>query len=212
MPDRVSGSAGVASWGVSSLADPQPSRRGLSTPLVVLLQGVATIGAFAGVGALAGLVWFHVWTPPVGTVQSGQWFTDETGLRASFSGTGLYVVIAAAAGLVLGIVVALLLDRSELVALVCLCGGAVLAGWLMWKVGVHHSPPDPTVAAATAADGKKLPGHLHLNGRVPFVAFPLGGLVAFAGVLLAVPKRGRHGSSAKQSETFPAADDSSYGS
>lgn len=198
----MSGTSQVAFPGVSSLVEPQPPRRGLPTALVVLLQGVATIAAFAGAGALAGLLWFHLWTPPVGTVQSGQWFTDETGLRADFSGTGLYVVIAAGTGLVVGALVAVLLDRSEVVALVCLVGGTVLAGWLMWKVGLHDSPPDPMSLAATAADGTKLPGHLYLHGKVPFVGFPLGGLVAFAGVLLAVPKRGRSQAHKGQPQTF----------
>lgn len=183
------GSRGVASRKVSTQPAPQP-RRTLPTALVVVAQGVATVAALAGAGALAGLLWFHLWTPPSGTVQAGEWLTDETGLRADFAGTGLYVVIAAGAGLVVGALVAVLFDRWELVTLGCVVGGAVLAGWVMYHVGIHDSPPDPKILAATAADGTTLPGHLHLARRTPFVAFPTGALLGYAVLLLVVPKRG----------------------
>lgn len=194
------GTSGVPSRDVSTPPLPEPARRSLPAPLVVLLQALATVAVLAGAGALAGLVWFQLWTPPSGTVRSGQWITDETGLRADFAGTGLYVVIAAATGLLVGAVVAIVFDRSELATLLCVLGGAALAGWVMYLVGVHRSPPDPQSVAATAADGTVLPGRLHVSRRTPFVAFPLGALVGYAVLLLVVPKRGlrRRGEAARQ--------------
>ena len=73
------------------------------------LQGLAVVAVFAGAGALCGLLWFRLWDVPHGVVSGHQWFTSETGLRADFSGTGWYVVIAVLAGLVLGALAAWLL-------------------------------------------------------------------------------------------------------
>ncbi|MCY7395102.1 MAG: hypothetical protein LH468_02940 [Nocardioides sp.] len=172
----------------------EPTRRGLPTVLVVVLQALVTVTVFAAVGAGAGLLWFRLWTPPSGVVQSGQWFIpDEAGLRAEFSGTGLYVVLALVAGLLVGAVVAVLLDRSELVTLACVVGGAVLAGWVMYRVGIQDSPPDPRALAPPAADGTVLPGDLTLARSTPFVAFPTGALLGYAVLLLVVPKRGSQG-------------------
>jgi hypothetical protein len=166
--------------------------RRLPTAVVVLLQAVAVLAVTAGAGAVAGVVWEHFWTAPVGQVQQGQWaLVDETGLRADFAGIGLYVVVAAVAGLVVGVLTGLVLDRAELVSLVVLALSALLAGWLMWKVGAHRGPPDPRPLAAGLADGTRLPGDLRLHSRVPFVSFPLGSVLGFALVLLAVGKRGR---------------------
>ena len=55
---------------------------------VVAAQVVGTVAVFAGLGALCGLLWFHQWDVPSGTVSGGQWYTDEHGLRDDFSGTG----------------------------------------------------------------------------------------------------------------------------
>ena len=76
------------------------------------VQAVAIVAIFAVAGALAGAVWEWVWTPPVGVAVHHQWLQDESGLRGDFSATGTYVLVAVAAGLLTGVVVALLLDRS----------------------------------------------------------------------------------------------------
>lgn len=163
---------------------------GLPVGVVVVLQGVLIIVLLTGAGALAGLVWSHLWDAPSGVVRSGQWFTDETGLRASFSGTGLYLVIALITGLLCGVICGLLLARWELVTLVVLVAAALGAGQVMLAIGVSQSPPDPQVLAADAADGTRLPGQLRIAGVVPVVGMPLGVLLGYAVLLISVPKRG----------------------
>ena len=61
----------------------------------------------------------------------------------------------------------------------------------MLRVGLHLSPPDPAVAAATAADGTPLPGHLVLTGRSPLLAFPVGALLGLAVAFFGVTKATR---------------------
>jgi hypothetical protein len=164
------------------LAPPTPSRRPAWVAMV--LQGLAVLAAFAGVGALCGLLWFRLWDVPHGVVSGHQWYTSESGLRADFAGTGSYVVIAVPAGLLLGALAAWLCARSELVTLLAVVAGSVLAAYLMLQVGHHRSPADPDVLALTAKDGTTLDGALRVHGWPPRAAFPFGALFGLALVYL----------------------------
>ena len=78
-------------------------------------------------------------------VYQKQWIPQPyaEGERADFAGTGWYVVVAVVAGLLLGVIAGLLLDRNELVTLAAVAAGSALAAWLMLRVGVSFSAPDP---------------------------------------------------------------------
>ncbi len=167
------------------------SGRRWRTPLA---QALATVLLFGVVGAGCGWLWWSLWAPaPEGVVARGQWFAlpGGRGDAAEFAGTGWYVVVAVVAGLVLGLVVGLVLDHSELVALVALVAGSALGAWVMYRVGLHLSPPDPAVAARAADDGALLPGHLQVAGRSPFLALPIGALLGLAVAFFGVTKH-RH--------------------
>lgn len=166
----------------------------------VPVQMVAVLAVFAGAGALCGWLWFKVWTPPPGAVFAHQWFPDpvEAGLRAEFSGTGLYVVIAVLGGLVVGAVTAYFFGRSEIATLVAVVVGSALAGWLMLRVGMELSPLNPEVLAKAAEDGTKLSGHLYVADasdpdalvlRPALLCFPAGALVGLAVVYLVTGSR-----------------------
>lgn len=165
---------------------PELTRTDLGRAVRQLLVVLAvTIGA----GAVAGLVWEWLWTPPVGVVQHHRWVLDEAALRDDFSGTGTYIAVAAVAGVLVGALVALLFDRSELVTLVALVVGSVVAGWLMYRVGLAVGPADPRALARTAEEGAHLPGQLKVLGWSPFVAFPSGALVGLVVVFLGLSRR-----------------------
>jgi hypothetical protein len=149
---------------------------------VAALQALATVAVLAGAGALCGVLWFHLWDVPLGVVSDGKWYTDEAGLRDDFAGTGLYVTIAVLAGLLLGALAAWVCDRSELVTLMAVAGGSVLAAYLMLRVGYHLSPPDPQTVARTAADGARVDGALRVHQWPPRLAFPFGALVGLVAV------------------------------
>ncbi len=180
MPDRMTVPPDTGAPGAGS------GVRRWRTPVT---QAAATLLLSGAVGAGCGWLWWSLWSPaPDGVVARGQWFAlpGGGGETAEFAGTGWYVVVAVLAGLVLGLVVGLVLDHSEVVALAALVVGSVLAAWVMYRVGLHLSPPDPEIAARTADDGTLLPGHLQVAGRSPFLAFPMGALlgaaIAFFGV------------------------------
>ncbi|HEU4810893.1 MAG TPA: hypothetical protein VFT00_02010 [Nocardioides sp.] len=155
----------------------------------MLRQLLVVLAVTIAAGALAGLVWEWLWTPPVGVVQDHRWLLDEAGLRDDFAGTGTYIAVAAVAGVLVGALVALLFDRAELVTLVAVVVGSVVAGWLMYRVGLAVDPPDPRVLARTAEEGAHLPGKLTVHGRSPFVAFPSGALVGLVVVFLGLSRR-----------------------
>ena len=162
------------------LIESRPGRQPRSTWVVAPLQALMIVVAFAVVGTACGWLWFHVWDAPTGTVASGQWFTNEAGLRAQFAGLAWYVTIALPAGLVLGLLAAWLLDRSELVTLAAVLVGSALAAYLMLRVGTHLSPGDPHHLAKTAQDGTKLKGALRVSSWPPKAAFPFGALAGLA--------------------------------
>jgi len=122
------------------------------------------------------------------------WYPDLEGVRQQFDGTSLYAVIALAGGVLLGAVCAWLFDRVELVTLASVAAGSVLAAWLMFEVGTALAPPDPAVAASTAANRTALPGTLVVEGSGAFVAFPAGAMtglaIVFIGLAPTRPLRG----------------------
>lgn len=146
--------------------------------------------AFALAGAIAGFVWERVWTPATGVVIDHQWRPEDAlALQQEFSGTGWYVVVGAAVGLLLGLAASLLVDRVPLLTLLAVVAGSALAGWLMLRVGVALGPADPQSLAAAAEDGTRLPAQLAVSGWSPFIAFPAGALVGLVIVLLGLVPR-----------------------
>jgi hypothetical protein len=172
---------------------PEPLTHEPATPAGSAVPAIGQAGivvvAFAAVGALAGVVWEWLWTPPVGVVVDQEWLLGLTGLRAEFSATGVYVLVASVAGLLVGALCGLFLDRAELVTLVAVLVGAVLAGWVMVQVGQALGPPDPRELAETARNGTRLPSDLTIAGASPYVAFPAGATLGLAVVLLGMTKR-----------------------
>ena len=140
-------------------------------------------------GALAGVVWVWLWTPPSGVVVDQRWVQDESGLRGDFSATGSYVAVAAVAGLLVAVLLGVLFDRAELVTLLVVLVGSVLAGWVMYRVGLALSPADPRSLADSAEDGTRLPGRLAVDGISPFLAFPGGAMLGLVIVYFGLPRR-----------------------
>ena len=164
-------------------------RRGIVALLV--RRALVVIVAFAAAGALAGLVWQWVWTPPTGVAVGGEFLLDQGGVREAFTGTAWYAVIAIATGLLLGVGLALALERWEVVTLVLVLVGSALAAFLMHAVGTALGPPDPAPVAATADDMTPIPDELRVSGLSPFLALPGGALVGLTVVFVGLAGR-RH--------------------
>ena len=152
-------------------------------------QAAIAVAVFAVAGVLAGVVWEMLWTPHIGVVVDHEWLLGLTGLRAEFSSTGVYVVVASVAGLLAGVACGLFLDRAELVTLAAVLAGSMLAAWVMVEVGGALGPPDPRELAETARNGARLPSDLRISGWSPYIAFPAGATLGLAAALLGTMKR-----------------------
>jgi hypothetical protein len=134
---------------------PAGSRRGLRAPVLLV---TAMLAAYAVVGAAAGWLWRHLWSPSTGVVFKHAWYADSAGLRGDFSGTGLYVVVGVAAGAGLGIAVAFAGARRPMLTLGAVVLSSAVAAWLMLAVGQSMSPtPTCWPARPTTARSSPVP-------------------------------------------------------
>ncbi|WP_166391642.1 hypothetical protein [Nocardioides ochotonae] len=159
-----------------------------------LIRFVAVVVFLVGTGVVAGWVWEAVWDAPVGGVEDGRWFPipAETGLRAQFSGTAIYVFVALAAGLIAGTLIALLTRGAELLTLAALVVGSGIGSVVMARVGAALGPEDPSGLAKRAEDGDLLLGNLEVTGLSPYVALPFGALLALMVVFFLTAGHGRY--------------------
>ena len=140
---------------------------------------------------MAGWVWHELWQSSEGVVFQKEWYPDGDGLRQEFSGTGLYVLVAAGAGLVLGAVFAIVGGARPVQTVVLCVAGSLLAAWLMLTLGEWLGPPDPHALAESADDGTRLPSALRVSGLPPLFSFTVGSLVALAVVYTLLPGKTR---------------------
>lgn len=191
VPDGVSDGVTARPPGPEHLPEHLAARRSSVRP--GLVQAVIGVLLLAGAGAVAGVVWEWLWTAPVGIVVDHRWMAeDEAGLRAQFSGTGWFVIIATVTGLLAGGVVSLFLDRVPLLTLLAVVVGSVAGTWIMLQVGAALGPPDPARLAQTAEDGTRLPGRLEVSRRTPWISMPAGALAALALVFFGFSAGRRH--------------------
>jgi len=139
-------------------------------------------------GAVAGVVWEWIWTPPGQVVQGHQVFFDSyASLRRVFTGTGLYVLVGAVASALLSLGVVLLARGRELLTLLLIVVGSAIAAALMWRVGTLLGPGDPASLAAHTAKRTSVPGPLSVEGKSPYLIWPMTSLFVLALVFFARP-------------------------
>lgn len=196
-------------------AAPAPRGAGLRR---LLLDAILVVVGSVAVAACAGLVWKSLWEAPQGSVWNHQWVLDYESYTDEFSGTGLYVLVAFTAGLLVSLVAAFALERDELVTLAALLVGAALAAWVMYAVGHRLGPPDPRLLALTLSDGDTLPADLTVQGGhhvlgslewvprwhgrlpgAPYLAWPLGTALGVGFVYFLFPGRGSHANPSPES-------------
>jgi hypothetical protein len=153
-----------------------------------VLLAIAVVLTYVVVGALAGVVWQWLWSPPTQVVQQHQlYYTDYASLRRVFSGTGLYAVVSAVASALLALAAGFLTRRRELLTLAAVIVGSLLAAYTMHAVGVALGPTDPAKLASAAADGTRVSGQLEVNGKTPYLVWPMVSLFVLSLVFFAAP-------------------------
>ncbi len=147
----------------------------------------------AVLGAAGGWLWWAWWGPaPDGkvydTAAGPTWYPDpfDPGITRDFSGTADYVVIAFGLALLLGVVAGWFARDRAVTGLVAAAVASVVAGVLMTFIGLAQSPSDPQDKAAEVKIGTELPGHLEVSGWTPYLAWPVGSLLGYMVVMLAL--------------------------
>jgi hypothetical protein len=173
-------------------AEDHPHRAGHAVlgPGSPVRTALYVVAAYAVLGAVAGVVWEWVWTPPGMVAQQHQLFYDsDHSLRAEFTGTGLYVLVGAVASALLALAICLLTRGRELYVLLLVLGGSAVAAAFMWRVGTLLGPGDPAGVAARATAPVHLHGQLTVSGTSPYLAWPIPSLLVLAIVYFAWPGR-----------------------
>lgn len=139
------------------------------------------VAGFALAGTAAGWLWFRLWDPPMGGVVDGRWLYESfAAVGSDFDATGLFVVIGVGVCLLLGVAAALVCRRSELVTLLAVASGSLLAAWCCFRVGMELRPFNPRLLAPFLPDGTTLPDTLTMSGTSPFLMWPVAGLVGLS--------------------------------
>lgn len=153
------------------------------------LVGPVVLGAL--LGAAGGLLWWAWWGPaPQGkvydTVAGKAWYPDpfDPGITRDFSGTATFVVVAFALALVLGLVGGWLARHQAVAGILAVLAGAGLGVLAMTLLGESLSPPDPASLVASHQVGDVMPGHLAVAGWTPYLAWPVGALLAYLVLML----------------------------
>lgn len=138
----------------------------------------------AVVGAVAWVVW---WTPPKGTAFEGQFSYVLEQVEGSVSGTATYLVVAGVAGLVGGLVAAVVHRAYPWLTLATVAGAGLLAGWVLAALGRALGPEDASSVAERSADGSTVLLDLRIEGWGAYAAMPAGALLGVAIVFLLWP-------------------------
>lgn len=150
----------------------------------------------AALGVAGGWLWWVWWGPaPDGKVYDTPagptWYPDpfDPGITRDFSGTAVFVVVAFGLALVLGVVGGWFARDRAVAGLGSVSVAGVVAGVLMTLVGLLQSPADPQAKVNEVRIGTELPGHLEVTGWTPYLAWPVGVLLGYLVVMLALSSR-----------------------
>ncbi len=158
-----------------------------SSRATLLRQTLIILVTFVVVALVCAWVWHAWWAPaPTGVVVDKKVYYEPD---EEFRGTGLYMLVAGLAGLVLGLLFSFLFDHDEVATLAALVVGGVVAGVVMAWVGHLLGPQNAAEVARHTADFEKIDGDLHAGPLAAFVAFPGGAVLGSVAVLVTFTRR-----------------------
>lgn len=152
--------------------------------------------AGAVLGLLLGLVLTWVWTPAEGIVVEpspggGHQFALLDNGRDVFSSTGWFVVLGGGAGLVAGVLLAVVVRSHELSVMLAGVAGSLVMEVALWLVAGWLGPEDPDALAADRAVETVLPVAFDVSGAAPWLSAPVGVLAGFVILSLVYRPGGR---------------------
>ena len=153
------------------------SSRGLRADTALVL------GVLLLLGLAAGLVWPQLVDPVVFTRTADGIVSNEVALAEQFDADGWYVVLAATAGVLAGVVLTLWRDRDPVATVVLLLLGSCLAAWVMKEVGTALGPPDVRGVLQDAGVGTTAPDRVAVRATAAYAVWPMATLLGAVAVL-----------------------------
>jgi uncharacterized membrane protein YeaQ/YmgE (transglycosylase-associated protein family) len=157
----------------------------LETGPAVRRDALVVLGVLVALGVLGAVLWASLVTPAEFTKLAKGGGMGEGELAKQFDADAWYVVIAASAGLVAGLVLSWWRSRDPLLTTVLLVVGSALAAAVMTLLG-HYvlGPGDPRAALEAAELGARVPERLDVDTFTVYLSWPVGVLVGAFVVLL----------------------------
>ncbi|MET1060516.1 MAG: hypothetical protein ABWX84_13025 [Nocardioides sp.] len=150
-------------------------------------QTLIVLVTFVVVAVVCAWIWHAWWAPaPTGVVVDKKVYYEPD---EEFRGTGLYMLIAAVAGLALGMLFQFLFERDEVATLAAVVAGGVIAGLVMAWVGHLLGPENAADVARRTADFEKIDGDLRAGPLAAYLAFPSGAVLGSVAVLVTFTRR-----------------------
>ena len=142
------------------------------------------LGTLVVLGLVGGVLWWLLVDPATYTRTRQGGVMSEAQFARQFDADGVYVAIAAVAGLLSGLALSWWRRRDPLLTSVLLVLGSVLAAALMVLVGRLLGPGDPGPALRSAAVGARVPVRLTVDAFPVYLVWPLAVLAGDLLVLL----------------------------
>lgn len=138
---------------------------------------------FVVLGVVGALVWWQLTPLAEFTRTASNAEMGEEQLGRQVSADGWYFTVAAVGGLLSGIALLSLRRRDPVTTVVLVTLGALLAGWVMLRVGLWLGPPDPKSVLPGVAVGAKVPLQLEPHAHGVLYVWPVAALLGAIGVI-----------------------------
>ena len=149
------------------------------------LDLVVVVLVLGALGVLAGLVWPHLVDPVMATRSGGTITSSETELVKQVQADGWFAALGAGTCLVAGAVLMWWRGRrDELVTLIGLVAGSLLAAGACAWVGHLVGPEPVTRALASAPDGSTAPEPISVSADAAYLVWPFATVVGTLIILL----------------------------
>jgi hypothetical protein len=155
----------------------------------VVADVVVVLVAFLVAGVVAGLLWPELVDPVTVTRDKLGVVTREVALSERFDNDGWYVVLAAAGGLLLGVVLTVWRRTHEVVTLLAVVAGACLAAWVSAEIGTWRGPQDPNQVLAHAKNGATALDRVTVSASGAYFVWPIAAVSGALVVLWSPPGR-----------------------
>lgn len=168
----------------NSPPDQGPRAPGTTDTQAVGRDIVVVLGTLLGLGLLCGVLWWLLVSPAEFTKLRDGAVMSEVQLGRRFSADGMYIVIAAVAGLLSGLVLTWWRSRDPLLTSGLLLVGSALAAGVMSLTGHLLGPGDTRAALAAAKVGAHVPERLDVDAVTVYLVWPMAVLLGALVVLL----------------------------